>query len=125
MKRKELRNNGIAIIGFYIVYLVVLFNGTLGLKPGDEIGYTILDLYIVLPLVALICSFVWGRYMFMKIKWIVPIITGALGVLLVYLVFPSDDLELGSFLIMGVPSLFGMIIGSITPLKKIHKEKGL
>lgn len=112
MGDKKKRNCILAAIGYSIVYLGILIYGIGFLTPGDEMGYTILDFYILLPMVSIITGIVVGLNG-KKLKWIVPIITALLGFLLPVLVFKSYYFDATCLFFSGIPSLLGIIIAII------------
>lgn len=92
--------------------------GLFFLSPGDEMGYSILNFYLLLPLTALICSLLLGlRSHWMK--WLAPVLFGLLGWLLPWAVFHATD---AMFLMLTfVPALIGLLTGRL--VCRIRKKR--
>ena len=118
MKRKLRRKEKWVICATLIYVTVALFIvlwGFFGLQPGDEMGYMILHYYLVLPFVAFGTSGVWGAAN-LKLKWIVPILTGTVAVLGPAVIF--ENLLIEMFLFGLVPSAVGIVAGHAVLLMK-------
>lgn len=110
-KKKVKLSSLIAMLVFGVVYTIILLQGTIFLEPGNEMGYTILNMYIILPATSACCSAAIGLGG-SKVKWGVPVVFGVLGYLLPSIVFHSFSFEVISLYFAGIPSLLGMIVGS-------------
>ncbi len=96
---------GISIVIFLTIGLLGVF-----LSAGDEMGYTILNFYIIMPLTTLIGSLIISikrGYLF----WFYPVFVGLLGVIISFVVFSTFDMI--GILFTFVPALIGLIIGLI------------
>jgi uncharacterized membrane protein YeaQ/YmgE (transglycosylase-associated protein family) len=94
--------------------VAIYFNGIF-LTAGDEMGYCILDFYIIMPLTTLIISIIMTAkraYLF----WLYPIVFGILGILIPYLVFGTFDII--SIFFAFVPALIGRAVVSF--VKVLH-----
>lgn len=106
----------ISIICYGVSALIFLAIYTFGvfLSAGDEIGYVLLNFYIVMPLTALIVSLIISMkkgYLF----WFYPVFVGLLGIIIPSVVFST--FEMLSLLFAFIPALIGLIIGRIIRLK--------
>ena len=80
------------------------------LSAGDEMGYCLLDFYIIMPLTTLIISFIISSkkgYLF----WFYPVFVGLLGIIIPFVVFRT--FEMLSLLFAFFPALIGLIIAMI------------
>jgi hypothetical protein len=78
------------------------------LKPGDEMGYCVLNLYIIMPLSTFIISLIISLkrgYLF----WLYPILFGFLGAFIPFKIFGTFD-TIGLFFAL-IPALIGLGIG--------------
>ncbi|MCB2291759.1 hypothetical protein LGK97_18775 [Clostridium sp. CS001] len=99
-----------SIICYSVSALIFLAIGLMGiyLSPGDEMGYVMLNFYIIMPLTSLISSFILSikkDYLF----WSYPIFVGILGIIVpftVFRTFATMDLFFALF-----PAVIGLIIG--------------
>jgi len=106
----------IAVMSVFItVSIISLISGLFFLKPGDEIGYVILYLYLLLPFTSLVCSLFLGTRATV-LKYLAPIIFGIFGSLVPTIVFHYFSWFALSFGF--IPSLFGLTIGHIIYLCK-------
>jgi hypothetical protein len=105
-----------SIIGYGVSTLIFLVIGLLGvfLPAGDEMGYCLLNFYIVMPLTTLITSLIISMkksYLF----WFYPVFVGLLEIIISFVVFSTfDGIDLFFALF---PALIGLIIGLIITLK--------
>lgn len=103
--KKIIRSNR-SLSAFVIISLITLLAG-IATAPGNELLYSILGQYIVLPVACLICSACAAK----KGKFFHPVIFTVISTLLPLLVFGVTDIV---FLIFsGVPSAAGLIIGAL------------
>ncbi len=108
------------ISAFITVAILIIVQGIFFLQPGDEMGYTLLNFYFILPLAALISSILIGMRD-TKIKWLIPIIFGAIGVFIPWVVFHNTN-EVAVCLAF-LPSLIGILSGTaIRTLKNKRKR---
>lgn len=112
MGEKKKRNYILAAMGYGIVYIAILVEGILLLTPSNEMGYTILTMYLLLPVVSILTSIVIGLNG-PKEKWITPMIMGILGYLLPAVVFQSWLFDYTCLFFSGIPSLVGMVIAIV------------
>ncbi|MGH4051539.1 MAG: hypothetical protein ACREVX_09320 [Clostridium sp.] len=108
-KRISIMCYGFSALVFFAIGLQGIF-----LAAGDEIGYCVLDFYIIMPLTSLIASLIISMkngYLF----WFYPIFFGLLGIMIPFLVFRTFD---GIDLFFAFfPALIGLIIGLIIRFK--------
>jgi len=100
----------ISIICYGISALIFLVIGIWGvfLPAGDEMGYCLLNFYIVMPLTALIVSLIINMekgYLF----WFYPVFVGILGIIIPFVVFSTFEMQ--SLFIAFFPALIGLIVG--------------
>ena len=108
------------VSAFITVAILIIVQGVFLLQPGDEMGYSLLNFYFILPLTALISSILIGMRD-AKIKWFVPILFGMIGMFIPWIVFHSTN-EVAVFFAF-LPSLIGVLIGTaIRALKKKRKK---
>ncbi len=98
------------ILVFAFVAAIVLVWGKILLKPGDEMGYSILGFYIALPIVSLISSYKIARTSD-TIKWGIPLLYGVVGYLIPYAVFGTMDSI--ALVFCFIPASLGLLIGNI------------
>lgn len=91
------------------VWAIILLWGLFFLRPGDEMGFALLTLYLLLPLTALVCG-IWGGLQAASVKWLLPVAFCAAGLVLPAILFRNFD-WIGLFF-AGVPAVLGMVIGS-------------
>ena len=108
-----------ATSAFVTVALIIWLWGIFFLQSGDEMGYSLLNFYLFLPLTALICSIIIGKRQ-TRAKWLIPLLFGVIGGLLPFAVFHSFDMI---FLLFAfIPSVIGLLTGIL--IQKIQKRKG-
>jgi len=103
------------------IFLVLLLWGILGSITGNELGYSLLSFYLIMPLTSLVIGIIIGiknGYL----KWLYPFVFGIFSLLVPRIIFGSwnsfDAIELFfSF----IPALVGVGIGTL--IGKIRKEK--
>ena len=96
---------GFSVLIFLIIYLLGVFS-----PPGYEIGYFLLFFYNIMPITALVSSFIITikkGYLF----WLYPVFVGLLGILIPFLLTKSFE-WMGSFFAF-LPALIGLAIGLI------------
>lgn len=92
-----------------LIFLVVGVRGIF-LSAGNEMGYSVLNFYIIMPLTTLIAS------LFISMKkgylfWFYPVFVGILGIIIPFVVFSTFDWIHLFFAL--IPALIGLIIGLI------------
>ena len=102
----------ISIISYGVSALIFLAIGLWGifLPEGDEMGYVLLNFYIIMPLTTLIASIIISMkkgYLF----WLYPVFVGLLSIIIPFVVFSTFD-EVDLFFAF-FPALIGLIIGLI------------
>lgn len=110
-KRFRKHNITIAVLSvFATIAAIIVIWGIFFLQPGDEMGYSLLCFYFLLPLTAFVCSWILGTRQ-TTIKWFSPLLFGAAGYVLPLAVFHASD-ALGFFMAF-IPSLLGLLIGTV------------
>lgn len=110
-----------AILVFILVYCYILLQGLFFMKPGDELGYTVLNLYFILPTVSILCSIGIGWSMNTVAKWALGIMMRGLVSLLPSFIFGNNDLiEFMGLCIV----LFGIGIGEAIRYVKERNKVG-
>lgn len=100
---------GISVLIFLVIGLVRKF-----LPAGDEMGYAVLNFYIVMPLTTLIASIIISKkngFLF----WFYPVFVGLLGIIIPFVAFSTFD-WIGLFFAL-IPALIGLIIGLVIRFK--------
>lgn len=90
-----------------LIFCVIGLTGMF-LSAGDEIGYCVLNFYIIMPLITLIVSLIISMkiaYMF----WFYHVFVGILGIIIPFVLFRTFD-EIALFFGF-IPALIGLIIG--------------
>lgn len=104
---------------FCVVAVFILIQGIFFLNPGDAMGYSLLDFYLILPITAFVCSIIAGKEE-TPLKWILPILFGIIGFLLPGIVFQSYDMVAVFFALL--PSIVGTLIGTGFQYRKRKKN---
>lgn len=108
-KRFNRHGRNIVILAVFLtIAAVILVEGVFFMPHGQEMGYTIFYLYLLLPSVSLVCTCMLGRHK-TKLKWLAPVVFGIVGMILPYTVFHTFDLIALWFAF--IPSLVGLAIG--------------
>lgn len=109
-----------AVSAFTAIAASILIWGLFFLRPGDEMGFALLNFYLLLPLTALACSWTAGMRPG-RIKWLIPLLFGAIGWLLPLAVFRSTD---PIFLFFSLaPSAVGVLAGAGVSARRTSRER--
>ena len=100
------------------VFAAVFIWGRFFLSDGDEIGFTLINFYIIMPLVSFVSGFVLGLKD-ISLKFLYPIIFGALAFIISGLIF-RGSWDIFSLLFSLVPAGVGLVAGIL-----IHDKKTL
>ncbi len=92
----------------FLVFLAIFLWGTFGVPPGDEMGFSLLNFYLLMPCVSFVAALVLGAQN-ARAKWIYPIFAGILGFAVPALVFGGVDWI--SLFFSFIPSVAGLGIG--------------
>ncbi len=111
-----------AISAFVTIAAIILIWGLFLLQPGDEMGYALLGLYLILPITALICSCIIGSRQTI-VKWFLPVIFGGIGWILPFVVFNHTELLFAALAF--IPSALGVILGLIIRTIKSKQNNNL
>lgn len=103
-----LRKNKSFIV--FIVFALAAAIWAILVKPGEELFYMIFAQYLVLPLVALICSILSVKRGNV-LGWLSPLIFAAITISLPFIVFGTTNIAFAVFAL--VPAVIGYIIGGI------------
>ena len=98
-----------AVSAFVTIAAGILIWGLFFLRPGDEMGYALLNFYLLLPLTALVCSWTAGMRSGW-VKWLAPLLFGGIGWFLPLAVFHSTDPIFLFFAFL--PSIVGVLAGA-------------
>lgn len=93
------------------IFLIVALWGIFALNPGDALGYSLLNFYLVMPLTSLVAGIFMGALQ-TRTKWIYPAVFGVLGVLIPNAVFSFT----WSFVVLFfslIPALAGVFAGCV------------
>jgi EamA domain-containing membrane protein RarD len=94
-----------------LVFLLVALWGVFALNPGDALGYSLLNFYLIMPVTSLVAGAFMGALK-TRLKWIYPVVFGALGVLVPCAVFGSLWSVISLFFAF-IPALAGVLVGSV------------
>ncbi len=97
----------------FIVFLVFALASAIWgflLTPGDELFYSILIQYLLLPVLTLICSILCVKKG-NALGWLSPLIFAVITIILPFSVFGATNIAFAAFAL--VPALLGYIIGGI------------
>ncbi len=100
----------IVLIVFLLIAVWTLLTG-LFLEPGNELGYCLLFLYVILPTTSCGCTLVLAL-LNKRSKWVMPLLCGIYVELLVYVMF--GYMSLFDLCFSFVPAVVGLIIGLFT-----------
>lgn len=115
---KRMRKHIISLMiftAFACVWAGVLVWGLFFLKDGEELGFVVLTLYMIMPLTAFVCSLLLGLER-SWIKWLAIPVFGLAGLLLPAVIFGTWDIM--GVILSAVPALAGFLIGSIVSWAK-------
>lgn len=122
MKNKNSQHLSKIIYGLsFFVFLVISLWGMFFLDPGDEMGYVILNFYIIMPLT----SFIMGIILTVKnetLKWEYPVIFGLFGVIIPIAVFNGSWDWISLFFSL-IPGFIGLFIGLLINKFRINKDE--
>ena len=100
------------LLGFLIIWIVSVLSFWIFPITGNEMIYSVLVLYILLPITILFLSIIIGKGGSQKnIKYIVPILFGVIYMLTEYLTFSLANMT--TFNKLNMPELSIIITGSV------------
>lgn len=94
------------VVSALVFFAIYLFGNSL--HPGDEMGYCVLDFYIIMPLTTLAASLIIGikkGFLF----WLYPVIAGLAGLLIPFAIFKTFNVIAIFFALL--PALIGLSVG--------------
>ncbi|MDR3120980.1 MAG: hypothetical protein LBU58_06565 [Clostridiales bacterium] len=114
-KRHSIICYGITICIFVIIALWGM--GIFGSITGDEMGYSILSFYLIMPLTSITVGLIMG-IKGLYWKWPYPVLVGILGFIIPRFVFGVSEIItlFSSF----IPALLGVSIGTL--IRKVRKK---
>ncbi len=133
VKSKNNLSKIIMLASYLCIWAVTLIEFWIIMDPADAMGYSIMHLWIVLPITTLVVSIViakngyWGRR-----KWVSSLILGAMYMLAGYSTFSLANMlsfdkfnmpDLGMFAIGVIISVTGLVIGTLAGQKKKISDK--
>ncbi len=92
----------------FFIFLAIFLWGMLGLTSGDEMGFSVLNFYLIMPGISFVAALLLGikdAYM----KWLYPIFAGIPGFIIPFLIFGSTNMV--SLFFSFIPSVIGLGIG--------------
>ncbi|NLY81550.1 MAG: hypothetical protein GX078_02055 [Clostridiales bacterium] len=105
-------NKKVSIISYgvsLIIFLIIAIWGKFFLKGGDEMGYALMNFYLIMPLVSLVFGIILGSKD-AYLKWAYPIVFGILGIIIPSFIF-IGSLDWISVFFSLIPALLGLAIG--------------
>lgn len=102
----------VSIIGYGITlltFIIITLFGKFYVKPGQEMGYTLLNFYAISPGVCFAVGCVLGGRS-TYLKWIYPIFSGMICLAVLMIIFPGS-FDLIFLLFSFVPAIIGLFIG--------------
>ncbi len=123
VKSKTRLGKLILVFGYLIVWLISVISFWFFMEPGEEMGYALMYIYFILPVITVVSSFVigifhyWGKY-----KWFALVPFGCMYMMDTYVTFDLASMVSKhkviipsvSFAIAGmVLSFIGMIVGHV------------
>lgn len=109
-RRMKRHSAGLIAAGVFLtVWVICLIWGVFFLQPGDEMGYSLLVFYLLLPVTAFGCTLT-AALKKSQAKWLLPILFGISGFVLPALIFGNFWDEVGLFF-AAVPAAAGLLIG--------------
>ena len=119
----------IALLAFLIMAIVAV--GVFwGVGKLDPIGYSLLYIWFLLPIVCFVDSLIIGKnHYYGKLNWLLPILYGILYAATIYMTFPlANNIAVGklntpdmSTLFIGIAiSFLGIAIGNLIYIRKKH-----
>lgn len=106
------QNKKIAIISFILttlIFLTILLWGIFGNITGNEMGYVVLNFYLIMPITSFVVALILGlkdAYF----KKIYTIVFGIFGFFIPILVF-ENSLGAGALFFSFIPAVLGLVIG--------------
>lgn len=117
-----MKNKRTSIIVFgvsFLVFMVIALWGKFFLSDGDEMGFVVLNFYIIMPVLSLIIGFILG-FKDLPYKLLYPIVFGLLGIIIPAFIF-KGSWDWISLLFSLVPALVGLGIGSLVNKVQVNK----
>lgn len=106
-----------SFFAFIIIACLFLIWGIF-LVPGDELFYSLLGQYMILPVAILICSILSVKKKTV-LGWLSPFIFALITILLPFTVFGTTDLAFVLF--AAIPAAIGLLIGGLIAVTKKSK----
>lgn len=118
-RRMKRHSAGLVAAGVFLtVWMICLIWGALFLQPGDEMGYSLLVFYLLLPATAFGCTLAAALKKSLA-KWLLPILFGIAGFILPAIIFGSLWDEVGLFF-AAIPAGAGLLVGLFVSKIKRH-----
>lgn len=117
---KSKRNSLMIFLLSFLVFLAITVWGKYFLQEGDEMGFVLLNFYLVMPAL----SFLSAMILFLKkleFKWLYPLVFGLLGILIPPLILANSWDWISIFFSL-TPALLGGAIGYFV---ENYKDKSL
>ena len=99
---------------FFTVAVLVFIWGFFWMGPTDCILYSLVGLYIAVPVAGAYCSWILGHHRSI-LKWFAPFAFTAVNWMLPYMIFHSTDLLFGA--VTFIPSVVGLLIGIVCNIR--------
>ncbi|MFP3154016.1 hypothetical protein LQZ18_06195 [Lachnospiraceae bacterium ZAX-1] len=99
------------------IFVAIFLWGRFGSITGDELGYSLLGFYIIMPLTSLIIGLVMGIKC-IYLKWFYPVVFGILGFFIPVFVFEAWTAI--SLFFSLIPAFLGVLVGWI--IYKVRKK---
>jgi transcriptional regulator with XRE-family HTH domain len=98
-------------LGIWVFSLIVFW---FFISPTDAMGYSLVFLYMILPITMIVISlFIGKNNHFGKWKWLLPIISGVMYMLAQYATFSMKNMIANDFTRINLPNFEMILIGGI------------
>jgi peptidoglycan/LPS O-acetylase OafA/YrhL len=104
-----------------VVFAVVTALG-ITLKPGNEMGFSLLDLYLVLPITSYIGAFLLGAIR-PKLFWVYPIVFAIWGTLIPHITFHYQQFMPDALAFSAIPPCAGFLFGVLINIFAVRNRK--
>ncbi len=89
----------------FFIFLAIVLWGKFGAITGEEMGFSVLCFYLIMPVVSFVTALILGlkdAYM----KWVYPVVFGVFAVVIPWIIFGTADMV--SLFFSFVPAVIGL-----------------